>query len=77
MAAYSIRVMGAYSIRIPRFDIASLSFYLAVALPREAPSPAMHPSRDISRLSDTMAALRHPQTGCQGDSKREFATNAP
>jgi ATP diphosphatase len=35
------------------------------------------PSRDIARLIEIMAALRHPETGCAWDLKQTFATIAP
>lgn len=34
-------------------------------------------SRDISRLIEIMAALRHPQTGCPWDIKQNFSTIVP
>ena len=34
----------------------------------------MQPSRDISRLYEIMAALRHPTTGCPWDLEQDFAT---
>src|SRR5262249_59788906 len=37
----------------------------------------MHPSRDISRLIEIMAALRTPKTGCPWDLEQTFATIAP
>src|SRR5690606_2091286 len=37
----------------------------------------MKPSRDISRLIETMAALRDPETGCPWDVKQDFASIAP
>ncbi len=37
----------------------------------------MHPSREISRLVEIMAALRHPKTGCPWDLEQDFATIAP
>lgn len=37
----------------------------------------MTPSRDIHRLIEIMAALRHPETGCAWDLKQTFATIAP
>ena len=37
----------------------------------------MHPSRDISRLIEIMAALRTPGTGCPWDLEQSFATIAP
>lgn len=37
----------------------------------------MKPSRDISRLIEIMAALRHPETGCPWDLKQDFSTIAP
>ncbi len=37
----------------------------------------MIPSRDIARLIEIMAALRHPETGCAWDLKQTFATIAP
>ncbi|MBA5776865.1 nucleoside triphosphate pyrophosphohydrolase [Stappia sp. F7233] len=37
----------------------------------------MHPSRDISRLIEIMAALRHPETGCPWDIEQDFASIAP
>jgi ATP diphosphatase len=35
------------------------------------------PSRDIARLIEIMAALRHPETGCAWDLKQTYATIAP
>ncbi len=37
----------------------------------------MQPSRDISRLIEIMAALRHPETGCPWDVEQDFASIAP
>ena len=37
----------------------------------------MQPSRDISRLTEIMAALRTPETGCPWDLEQTFATIAP
>ena len=37
----------------------------------------MTPSRDIYRLIEIMAALRHPVTGCPWDKEQSFATIAP
>ncbi len=37
----------------------------------------MEPGRDIDRLIDIMAALRHPETGCAWDIEQSFATIAP
>ncbi len=37
----------------------------------------MTPSRDINRLLEIMAALRHPVNGCAWDLKQTFATIAP
>jgi ATP diphosphatase len=37
----------------------------------------MTPSRDIDRLLEIMAALRHPTTGCPWDLEQSFATIAP
>jgi len=37
----------------------------------------MHPSKDISRLLEIMAALRDPETGCPWDVKQDFASIAP
>jgi len=37
----------------------------------------MKPSRDIGRLIEIMAALRHPVTGCPWDLEQTFATIAP
>ena len=37
----------------------------------------MHPSRDIARLLEIMAALRTPGTGCPWDLEQNFATIAP
>jgi ATP diphosphatase len=37
----------------------------------------MTPSRDIGRLIEIMAALRHPVTGCPWDKEQSFATIAP
>lgn len=37
----------------------------------------MTPSRDISRLIEIMAALRHPETGCPWDKDQTFSTIAP
>ena len=37
----------------------------------------MKPSRDIARLIEIMAALRHPETGCPWDVEQDFASIAP
>ena len=37
----------------------------------------MTPSRDIGRLIEIMAALRHPATGCPWDKEQDFTTIAP
>lgn len=37
----------------------------------------MTPARDISRLLEIMAALRHPETGCPWDLEQSFATIVP
>ncbi|MGD9740211.1 MAG: nucleoside triphosphate pyrophosphohydrolase [Bauldia sp.] len=37
----------------------------------------MKPSRDVSRLVEIMAALRHPETGCPWDLEQDFASIAP
>lgn len=37
----------------------------------------MTPSRDIARLIDIMAALRHPETGCSWDLAQSFSSVAP
>src|SRR3974390_2108380 len=37
----------------------------------------MQPSRDIRRLIDIMAALRHPVSGCPWDVEQTFASIAP
>ncbi|MCO5147359.1 MAG: nucleoside triphosphate pyrophosphohydrolase [Aquamicrobium sp.] len=37
----------------------------------------MVPSRDISRLLEIMAALRHPDTGCPWDVEQDFSTIVP
>ena len=37
----------------------------------------MTPSRDIARLIEIMAALRHPETGCSWDLAQSFASVAP
>ncbi len=37
----------------------------------------MLPSRDIDRLLDLMAALRHPESGCSWDLAQDFASVAP
>jgi len=37
----------------------------------------MKPSKDISRLIEIMAALRHPETGCPWDQQQTFASIAP
>lgn len=37
----------------------------------------MTPSRDIARLIEIMAALRHPETGCPWDVEQDFRTIAP
>ena len=37
----------------------------------------MTPSRDIARLIDIMAALRHPETGCPWDVEQDFRSIAP
>ncbi|MBV9222306.1 MAG: nucleoside triphosphate pyrophosphohydrolase [Methylobacteriaceae bacterium] len=37
----------------------------------------MTPARDLSRLLEIMAALRHPQTGCPWDIEQTFASIAP
>src|SRR5450756_1644532 len=41
------------------------------------PRCTMTPSRDISRLLESMAALRTPVTGCPWDLEQDFATIAP
>jgi ATP diphosphatase len=38
---------------------------------------ALAPSRDIARLLEIMAALRHPETGCPWDLQQDFTTIAP
>jgi ATP diphosphatase len=40
-------------------------------------SEEMKPSRDIARLIEIMAALRHPVTGCPWDLEQSFGTIAP
>ncbi|MBO0902022.1 nucleoside triphosphate pyrophosphohydrolase [Jiella sonneratiae] len=37
----------------------------------------MEHSRDIARLVEIMAALRHPETGCPWDVEQDFSTIAP
>jgi len=37
----------------------------------------MKPARDMSRLIEIMAALRHPETGCPWDLEQDFSTIAP
>ncbi len=37
----------------------------------------MLPSRDIARLLDILAALRHPETGCSWDLAQDFASIVP
>lgn len=37
----------------------------------------MEPSKDISRLIEIMAALRHPETGCPWDIEQNFQTIKP
>lgn len=37
----------------------------------------MTPSKDISRLIEIMAALRHPDTGCPWDVEQDFSTIVP
>jgi ATP diphosphatase len=37
----------------------------------------MEPSKDIARLLDLMAALRHPETGCPWDIEQSFETIKP
>ncbi len=37
----------------------------------------MQPSKDISRLIEIMAALRHPETGCPWDIVQSFETIKP
>jgi nucleoside triphosphate diphosphatase len=37
----------------------------------------MQPSRDVSRLTEIMAALRTPETGCPWDLEQTFATIVP
>lgn len=37
----------------------------------------MEPSKDIARLLDLMAALRHPETGCPWDVEQTFETIKP
>jgi ATP diphosphatase len=37
----------------------------------------MTPSRDIARLIEIMAALRHPETGCPWDVEQDFRSIAP
>ena len=36
--------------------------------------PVMQPSRDLGRLIEIMAALRHPVTGCPWDLEQDFST---
>lgn len=38
---------------------------------------SMHPSKDISRLIEIMAALRTPGSGCPWDLEQDFSTIAP
>lgn len=38
---------------------------------------SMEPSRDVRRLIEIMAALRHPETGCPWDVKQTFETIKP
>jgi nucleoside triphosphate diphosphatase len=45
--------------------------------PARAGVSAMQPSRDISRLTEIMAALRTPETGCPWDLEQTFATIVP
>ncbi len=40
-------------------------------------SEEMKPSRDIARLIEIMASLRHPVTGCPWDLEQSFGTIAP
>jgi ATP diphosphatase len=40
-------------------------------------SRPMKPSRDIARLIEIMAALRHPETGCPWDVEQDFHTISP
>ncbi|MEA2842065.1 MAG: nucleoside triphosphate diphosphatase [Methylobacteriaceae bacterium] len=42
-----------------------------------APTESLAPSRDIARLIEIMAALRHPESGCPWDLRQGFASIAP
>jgi ATP diphosphatase len=44
---------------------------------QEVRSIPMHPSRDIARLIEIMAALRDPETGCSWDKVQTFQSIAP
>jgi ATP diphosphatase len=41
------------------------------------PSDKLAASRDIARLIEIMAALRHPESGCPWDLRQDFASIAP
>jgi ATP diphosphatase len=41
------------------------------------PTESLVPSRDIARLLEIMAALRHPESGCPWDLEQDFASIAP
>jgi ATP diphosphatase len=41
------------------------------------PTESLAPSRDIGRLLEIMAALRHPESGCPWDLQQDFASIAP
>src|SRR5689334_23800632 len=54
-----------------------LSFPMSPPMPDQpVPStpPVIQPSRDISRLSEIMAALRNPDGGCPWDLEQDFST---
>jgi ATP diphosphatase len=40
-------------------------------------SDSLAPTRDIARLLEIMAALRHPESGCPWDLRQDFASIAP
>jgi ATP diphosphatase len=41
------------------------------------PPESLAPSRDIARLLEIMAALRHPESGCPWDLQQDFVSIAP
>jgi nucleoside triphosphate diphosphatase len=48
-----------------------------VSDPSTAPLTKPQPSREIAALLAIMAALRHPETGCQWDLEQDFSSIAP